>query len=278
MKNKNQRVIDYLMDAVTPTWLKRIEYGMKWDLPIGVDMNKTDYEALTCAYYDLKGTGKSSGDNDHNDGSETKGASKIRPKTCKCGNVCHYFDEKCKCGLSEFTYSDDNNSTDVRWGIDSVAHFKYKVPKYHFWILEAENYNAQNKTFYLKLYTILGDNRVFNDILQVQSESSSKHKNFIPYSKDFYASNPKYMACFKIILNEITGKILITSEVVEDLIITKKILVQNRGIKKYLPKYFVPQKDTYLYEEIEPLLNVRNYKTSHGKERGNTTRRSKQNF
>jgi hypothetical protein len=277
MKTNPLTVIDYLKNAVTPTWLKRIEYGIKYNLPIGVDLNKTDYEALTCAYYDLEGTGKSSGDNDHNNGDETKGASKIKPKNCKCGQVCHYFQESCKCGSTEFIYSDTENSTDSRWGIDTAAHFRYKVPNYHMWILEAEKYEAKNKTFLLKLYSISSENEAFNEILKIQNESKSKHKNFLPYSKDFYASNPKYMACFKITLGDIEQEVNITSEETQEIVLTKKILTQSRGIKKYLPKTFVLNKDTYHYEEIKPLLNIRNHKTSHGKQRGETKRRFEQN-
>ena len=56
------------------------------------------------------------------------------------------------------------------------------------------------------------------------------------------------------------------------------MLLDGRNLKKYLPNTFVPMKDTYLYEEVKQLFKVRKFKTSHGKERGKTTRRSEQNL
>lgn len=275
MESKNQEVIEYLRRCVVNTWNSRIELGLKYNLPIGVEIPQTDFEALSCAFFGIKGTGKSSGDYDHDNHDETKGANKIRPKNCKCGRVCHFFQETCDCGSNEFKYSDDNEKTDVRWGIDTIAHFKYKIPNYHMWIVEAEEYNCDNRIFYLRLYTISGNNRMFNDILEVQNNSKSKHKNFIPYSKDFYASNPKMMAKYKIVLYENPEEIQITSEKVEKIYITKEMINNGRHIKKYLPKDFLPSKDTYLYDEIESSLNVNLFKTAHDKDRGKTTRRSK---
>lgn len=275
MKNKNQRVIDYLLKCVVNGWRARIEYGIEYNLPIGVEIGKTDFEALSCAFFGIKGTGKSSGDNDHDNGDETKGANKIRPKTCKCGKVCHYFQHICECGLSEFVYSDDKDKTDVRWGIDTKAHFKYNVPNYHMWIVEAQEYNSNNRTFFLTLFTIDGNNRMFNDILSVQNNAKSKQKNFIPYSKDFYASNPKMMAKYKIVLPLESEEVQITVESIEEIRITKEMMMDKKHIKKYLPKSFFPTKDTYLYEEIEHLLDVTLYKANMDKERGTTKRRSK---
>jgi hypothetical protein len=271
MKNNIQEVINYLK-IITINWLVKIEFGIKTNTPIGVEIGKTDYEVLSCLFYDIKGTGKSSGDNDHDNGDETKGANKIRPKTCSCGKICHFFLEKCSCGSSTFDYSDDELKTDVRWGIDTNAHFRYGVPNYHLWILEAKEYSASNRTFLFTLYKINGENKHFNEILKVQNESKSKSKNFIPYSKDFYASEPNKMATFEITLNE-NGNI-ITHLPLTDLSYTKQILSDKRNLGKYLPSTFVPVKDNYLYEEIESLINVRKFKTAHDKERGYTKRRS----
>jgi len=276
MSKHNYKVIRFL-EVLAKRWSTNIEYGRQLNLPMGVEISDTEYEALTCLEFGIKGTGKKSGDNDHDNGDETKGASKIRSKKCDCGLTCHFFEEKCKCGSETFSYSDDNNKTDVRWGIDTDAHFRYGVPKYHCWILEAENYNSKNKVFYLKLFTIDGKNEVFNEILKVQNESNSKHKNFIPYSKDFYASGPEYVSCYKINLND-DGTVSVTTEKVEKIRITKDMLLDGRNLKKYLPNTFVPMKDTYLYEEVKQLFKVRKFKTSHGKERGKTTRRSEQNL
>ena len=275
MKNKNQLVIEYLQRCVVNSWKSRIEYGLEYNLPIGVEVGKTDFEALSCVFFGIKGTGKSSGDNDHNNGDETKGASKVRPKNCVCGKICHYFQETCDCGSKEFTYSDDKVKTDARWGIDTKAHFKYNVPNYHLWIVEAQEYNANNRIFFLTLYSISGDNKIFNDILKVQNQSSSKNKNFIPYSKDFYASNPKMMAKYKIVLPSESEEVQITVEPIEQILITKEMMMNKQHIKKYLPESFFPSKDTYLYDEIEPILNVDLFKTAHGKDRGQTNRRSK---
>jgi hypothetical protein len=275
MKDINNKVIEFIK-VITQSWPKKIQFGIELNLPIALDINKTDWEALSCLQYGIKGTGKNSGDNDHDNGDETKGANKIRAKSCKCGKTSHWFSKVCVCGLEEFDYTDDNLKTDVRWGIDTSAHFKYNVPKYHLWILEAANYDPSNRMFYLKSYTISNENRVFNDILKVQNESGTKTKNFIPYSKDFYASNPKCDACYKIELDDSTGTVTVTSEKVDDIILSKQIIIKK--LKKYLPKSFNPNKDTYHYDEIEKFLNVYLYETTHGKPRGKTTRRSKQNL
>lgn len=277
MKKNYQKVIDFLK-IITKPWGEKIKYGIELNLPIGVEIAQTDYEALSCLIYDLKGTGKTSGDNDHSNGDETKGANKIKPKECKCGKICHWFSEKCECGSSEFLYGDDDNKTDIRWGIDTTAHFKYKVPNYHFWILEASEYVSTNKIFYLKLFTVSSNNRMFNEILKVQNDSKSKNKNFLPYSKDFYASNPKYEACFKLKFNKKNSNLSISVEDVSSIVLTKKILTQPKGIKRYLPNDFIVKKDIYQYDEIESLLNVKNFKTTHGKKRGETKRRSEQNL
>jgi len=192
-----------------------------------------------------------------------------------CGKICHFFQETCDCGSHEFIYSDDSEKTDARWGIDTTAHFKYNVPNYHMWIVEAEEYTAQNRTFFLSLYTISSNNRMFNDILRIQNKAKSKHKNFIPYSKDFYASNPKMMAKYKISLPSESEEVQITVEPIEEILITKELMMDETKIKRYLPKSFFPTKDTYLYEEIEHLLDITLFNANMNKDRGKTKRRSK---
>jgi hypothetical protein len=143
------------------------------------------------------------------------------------------------------------------------------------WIVEAQEYNANNNIFFLTLYSISGNNRVFNDILKVQNESRSKKKNFIPYSKDFYASNPSMLGKWKIVLPSESEEVQITVEPLEKICITKEMMTDVRHIKKYLPKSFFPTKDTYLYDEIEHLLDVTLYEANMNKDRGTTKRRSK---
>lgn len=249
-------------------WQSNLKLGKAYNTPLSIGFEDTGFELLTCIEHDIKGTGSISHGYDHDNHDETKGASWIQPKKCReCNGKLHFFSEKCSCGSKNFEYIKDS-----RWGIDADAHFKYNVQKYHLWILYPDIYSDECKTFFLKQYVIDSKNKPFNDIMEVQlSRSKSKSKNFVPFSSDFYASNPREISSFKVTFDETFGVDVMRTET-KDIIYTKEII---KKMKEVLELSFVNDKDTYLYDDILPHINVKNKKTSHGKLRGKTKRRNK---
>ena len=249
-------------------WQYKLILGKTYNTPLSIGFDDAQYELLTCVEHDVKGTGSISHGYDHENHDETKGTSWIQPKKClNCDSKLHFFSDKCSCGSENFKYVNDS-----RWGIDTKAHFDYEINKYHLWILYPETYSEKCKVFNLKQYIIDGNDAVFNDILEVQLErGSSKLKNFQPYSGDFYASNPKEISSFTIVFDETFGVDVSRNE-------TEEIVYTNSVVKKMLKMMdttFLNDKDNYLYEDLLPLINVKNKKTSHGKLRGETKRRDK---
>jgi hypothetical protein len=92
----------------------------------------------------------------------------------------------------------------------------------------------------------------------------------MPFSTDFYASNPKEVSSFTIIFDEIFDVVVTRNE-------NKEIIYNNEILKimgKIMDSSFIKEKDNYLYEELLSHINVKDKKTSHGKERGTTKRRN----
>jgi hypothetical protein len=252
----------------TSQWQSNLKLGKTYNTPLSVGFEDAVFELLTCVEHGIKGTGSISHGYDHDNHDETKGASWIQPKKCDyCGGKVHFFSQKCSCGSELFTYKNDS-----RWGIDAKAHFEYEVQQYHLWILYPETYSYNCKEFHLKQFIIDGQNKPFNDILKVQLErSSSKGKNLIPFSSDFYASNPREISSFTVVFDDMFG-IDVSRDETNAIIYTKDIV---KKMKNILDLTFVNNKDTYLYEDILPYLNIKQKKTSHGKFRGKTKRRDK---
>ena len=267
---KNIESVIQFLKIITLSWGRKISIGKICNVPIGIEISKSEYEALTCLLLNIKGTGASSHGYDHDNGDETKGCSEIQPKDCKhCGKKNHYHTVLCECGSKEFKIHKD-----CRWGIDCKAHFEYEVPNYHLWFLKPKDHKIDNNVFFLTCYTISSKNRMFNNILKVQYDSpKSKMKNLLPNSGDFYACNPKVLKSFKITLTE-DGSSIVEDIEIKPIILEKNMFKSAKGIKKYLPKSFLIHKDIYHYNEIESLLCVNNTKTSHGKKRGTTKRRN----
>ena len=115
------------------------------------------------------------------------------------------------------------------------------------------------------------NNKIFQDILKIQLErSNSKGKNFMPFSSDFYASNPKEVSSFTIFFDEIFD-VVVTRNENQELIYDEKIL---KIMSKILDSSFISEKSNYDYEELLPHINVNDKKTLHGKQRGVTNRRN----
>ena len=88
-------------------------------------------------------------------------------------------------------------------------------------------------------------------------------------SADFYASNPKMVAKFKIILGDENA--IVDRVSVENIIYDEKII---KILSEYLTESSNLTKKSYNYEEIKSHINIFQKRTTHGKERGETFRRS----
>jgi hypothetical protein len=249
-------------------WKFNLKLGKTYNTPLSIGFEDSVYELLTCVEHNIKGTGSISHGYDHDNHDETKGTSWIQPKKCvSCCCKVHFFSDKCLCGSEDFKYINDS-----RWGIDTKAHFDYKINKYHLWILYPETYSDKCRKFSLKEYIIDANNTVFNDILEVQLEKgSSNSKNFQPFSGDFYVSNPKENSSFTIVFDETFG-VEVCRNKTESIVYDKNIV---KKMMKMMNTDFSNNKDTYLYKDLLPYINVKNKKTSHGKLRGETKRRDK---
>lgn len=258
-----------VIEKLCSLWEYNIKMGRKYNTPLSIGFSDEQVELLTCVEHNLKGTGSISHGYDHDNQEETKFVSLVQPKKCvKCGSKMHFFTEKCICGSNDFKYVNDS-----RWGIDSNAHFEYKIPFYHLWVLYPDNYEYTCNKFYLKQYVIDSNNKAFNDILEVQMErGKTNNKNYLPYSSDFFISNPKEVSSFEILIDNLYG-VVVTRQKVNDIIFDTKIINKLKR-DRVLESSFLNIKDNYLYEELLPYINIKDKKTLHGKKRGKTTRRN----
>jgi hypothetical protein len=248
-------------------WQQNINLGKEYNTTVSIGFDDTVFETLSCIENGLRGTGSFSHGYDHTDKSETKGLSWVQPKKCKkCNSKIHFFSEKCGCGSFEFEYINDS-----RWGIDVNAHFKYQVGDYYLWFLLPDKFDFNCRIFYLKQFRINSNNLFFQKILEIQRDrGKSKIKNLIPYSSDFYVCKPKEISSFKISINDTYGTLverLLTDETIYNKVIIKKM-------SKIINLDLLTNKDIYQYEELIPLINLESKKTTHGKNRGVTTRRT----
>lgn len=254
------------LTKVCDLWTLHVNLGIEYNTGINLGIDDQTAELLTCMEENILGTGGSSYGYDHNNQDETKVSCWVQPKKCcDCSKKIHFFSKSCVCGSKNFEFINDS-----RWGIDTQAHFLYKVQNYHLWVFEPETYDSDVKTFSLKRFLISSENKFFNDILKVQLNSGkTKNKNFIPYSADFFVSNPKMLSNFKIHKDENFG-FIVERQNNEEILFTNEII---KKIKPYLKNDFKKNKDTYHYNELVDYLDIFAKKTSHGKERGKTSRR-----
>lgn len=127
---------------------------------------------------------------DAEDGTESKACFTGQTYVClECGAKNNYYSSSChKCGGT--TRKDPQ---DTRWGIDTKSHFLYEgqIPCYIFSYVEPLNRDIEKPSFRVRVYKVASDHKIFNEILSHQlTEGSKPHKNFMPFSQDFYMSDP----------------------------------------------------------------------------------------
>lgn len=257
-----------VIQNLSNSWHYKINLGQLYNTPFSINFTDNECELFTCIEHGLKGTGSASHGYDHDNKDETKSLSLVQPKKCKsCNSKVHFFKDKCDCGSEIFDYINDS-----RWGIDCAAHFKYDVQNYHLWILEPVIYDYTCREFSFKQFIIDSKNKIFNEILHIQLTKGAIHsKNFLPNSSDFYASNPVEVCRFRIKIDDVFG-VMVSRENPEKIVYDQSVI---KKMSKVLGSAFLNNKDVYLYEELTPYINILDKKTTHGKNRGETSRREK---
>jgi hypothetical protein len=152
-----------------------------------------------------KGTASAGSGFDLSDGNkadECKFAILVRGKICaNCNNKNLFFRDKCSCGSSEFKYPSDS-----RWGIDSKAGIDYKdsLEYYVLQTLEPTENSSDCRVFKYKAFIVDAKNKYFAEYLINQRINSKKSDNcnLLPYSYDFYRSQPKKVIDLTIDLNK----------------------------------------------------------------------------
>lgn len=117
------------------------------------------------------------------------------------------------------------------------------------------------------MYRVNTDNHIFNEILRKQLDRGSKpHKNFMPLSRDFYMSRPIHILS---VIITITDKCSYDYKVNTPQTLTKiPIHLFTKDEQKVLPK--LPLIDVHSAYQLVGLG-----KSSHGKPRGITKRKTK---
>jgi ribosomal protein L40E len=213
-----------------------------------------------------KGTASNGGGSfDSTDGSEAKAVFFAQPSTCKkCGAKVNYYAKQCHCGSTDLK---PNN--DTRWGIDCKAHFQYleQIPFYQFVSIRPLNKDIDCLRFQLDVYRVDSDNIIFNEILRKQIEKGSKpHKNFMPFGRDFYMSSPTHILSVVITITDNCSYDYKVNDPQKLTTIPTHLFTKDE--QKVLPR--VPSLDVISAHQLVGLG-----KSSHGKPRGITTRKTK---
>lgn len=254
-------------------WTTRTYYGTTYNHNIGIDISNTDAELFSSIAFNTKGTGSNSCSYDHVDHGETKKICLIQPKLCKTckengtRQKVHFLADTCpKCNGTDFEYQKDS-----RANIDTVAHFRDKIPVYRFWIFTA----VEEATYKLSGYVINGNNPFFNEILTVQHLAQNKKKNLLPNSLEFYFSEPKLFATFVINVDiESIDTQLWCPDSPIPVDIPKTAFGQRKEITRNKVFNTLGEKDTYTYQELlEHNLIELTWKSPVNKTRGTVNRR-----
>ena len=178
-----------------------ISMCLDWNQGFTIDSGKLG-ERIAFIVKNTKGVNSNGGCAfDAQDGTEAKACFTGQTYKCPhCGAKNNYYATEChKCGGT-----DRIDPKDTRWGIDTKAHFMYEgqIPDYVMTHIEPTNHDGNNPTFRIRVYKITADNKVFNEILDHQRKTGSHHKNFMPFSQDFYMSEPALLVDCNIAISD----------------------------------------------------------------------------
>ena len=142
-----------------------------------------------------------------------------------------------------------------------------KIPFYQFVSIRPLNKDLDCLRFQLDVYRVDTDNQIFNEILRKQIERGSKpHKNFMPLSRDFYMSCPTHILSVVITITDECSYDYKVNDPQKLTTIPTRLFTKDE--QKVLPK--LPSIDVISAHRLVGLG-----KSSHGKPRGITTRKTK---
>lgn len=185
----NQDSFTQLLNHTFSSVREEIKMCLDWNQGFTIDSGKFG-ERVAFIVKNTKGVNSNGGCAfDAQDGTEAKACFTGQTYKCPdCGAKNNYYSHEChSCGSTN-----RKDPGDTRWGIDTKAHFMYygQIPDYVLTFIEPTNQSYENPTFRVRVYKISADNKVFNEILDHQKSTGSHHKNFMPFSQDFYMSDP----------------------------------------------------------------------------------------
>jgi hypothetical protein len=178
--NKNE--IEILVDDL----LKEIKKCIKYNQPYSA-ATQNFAERVCTELFNIILDPKKGYSFDTNLNDEIKTCEYLQPKTCNnCEKILNFFSDICYCGSTDFK----NESGDSRWSINSASHFKHfkELNRYILFLVECKD--KKTMTFSMKGWIIDKNNSHFNYILKNQSEAKTKSLNFLPFSHDFFLSDP----------------------------------------------------------------------------------------
>jgi hypothetical protein len=264
-------IINLILDEISRSFYVSKQLAENLNIAPIVDIGQAG-ESLACALFQTKGSGTNGGMSfDTASGHEVKTVCKIQSKSCKhCSCKNAFFTSVChQCGGADFKYVDDS-----RAGISSKSHFRYKneLESYIIFDIVPENYSHDVKQINITGWIINKDNEFFNSMLRVQAESGSDSKNLLTTSVEFYLSAPSKFFEAKLDISSDTGNntYKINSHCYDKAfvpIVERRLF--NRNYKDLFVK--IPKEG---YNSVVNSLRVVARKGTHGKRRGNVSRKN----
>ena len=228
--------------SFSDNWPIRIKQSIHSNLDGFVPESGFMGEFLASLITGKKGTASAGSGFDLSDGikaDESKLAVLVRAAVCnKCGEKVLFFNEKCSCGSTDFTYPGDS-----RWGIDSKAGIEYKeqLDKYILQVIKPVENSFDCKEFIYEAFLVDAKNKCFTEYLMNQYLNSNKSNNcnLLPYSYDFYRAEPVKVVSLKITLNNLDSSVYCL------------YYNLNNNVPEKMPSHIVPVK------YIKSILNSR---------------------
>lgn len=198
----NKPELENLLTSFFKPLPEEIRQSLRWSHCISFDSGALA-ERINFVLNETRGTASNGGCAfDAVNGSEVKSAFFAQPSVCNhCGSKVNFYAEQCHVCRS----TDLKQKSDTRWGIDAEAHFRYldQIPYYLLVAIKPLNKDLDNLQFNVEIFRISADDPIFSRILRHQCDHGlKKHKNFMPYGRDFYMSSPTKVLSVNVTIGE----------------------------------------------------------------------------
>lgn len=205
---------------------------------------------------------------DADDKSEAKGADFTQTTKClDCDTKNNFYRNTCvACDSTNLKAPGD-----TRWGIDAKAHFLYfgEIPSYTLTTIVPLNNDADAPEWRIETYAIPADEPFFNAMLQKQIDAGKgAHKNFIPYSRDFYMSSPIHLMTAEVIVGDEVE--VSYSHFDPDNTVCEDVMPASRFTKAERETLGVDVDDMVSIADAVEIIGVK--ESTHGKDRGTLNR------